>query len=91
MFDSFSDFIDEGFEHNLRALAQRHDLVVIHISDQRETDLPRLGIVPLFDKESGKTLWMNTSSGLFRSNLNNTFSVNRHTLEKKKKKNGVTS
>jgi uncharacterized protein (DUF58 family) len=77
-----SDFIDEGFEQNLRALAQRHDLVVIHISDQRETDLPRLGIVPLFDKESGKTLWMNTSSGLFRNNLNNTFSGNRLSLEK---------
>jgi len=77
-----SDFIDEGFEHNLRALAQRHDLVVIHISDQRETDLPRLGIVPLFDKESGKTLWMNTSSGLFRGNLKNTFAGNRESLEK---------
>ncbi len=68
-----SDFIDTGYESNLRALARLHDLVVIHISDRRETELPRLGIVPLFDRESGKTLWMNTSSSYFRNNLNNNF------------------
>lgn len=76
-----SDFIDEGYEKNLKALARRHDLVVIHISDQRETDLPRLGIVPLFDKESGRTLWMNTSSGGFRSGLDQTFTGKKQELE----------
>lgn len=84
-----SDFIDEGFEHNLRSLARCHDLVVIHISDQRETELPKLGIVPLFDKESGKTLWMNTSSGYFRNNLTNTFTGNRNELERFCRRNGA--
>jgi uncharacterized protein (DUF58 family) len=76
-----SDFIDENFEKNLKALARKHDLVVIHVSDQRETNLPRLGIVPLFDKESGKTLWMNTSSVAFRSGLDQTFTVKKQELE----------
>jgi uncharacterized protein (DUF58 family) len=76
-----SDFIDENFEKNLKALARKHDLVVIHVSDQRETNLPRLGIVPLYDKESGKTLWMNTSSGAFRSGLDQTFTVKKQELE----------
>lgn len=76
-----SDFIDENFEKNLKALARKHDLVAIHISDQRETDLPKLGIVPLYDKESGKTLWMNTSSGAFRSGLDQTFSGKKQELE----------
>jgi len=76
-----SDFIDEGFEKNLKALARKHDLVVIHISDPRETDLPKLGIVPLFDKESGKTLWMNTSSGAFRTGLDQTFTGKKQGLE----------
>ena len=61
-----SDFIDEGYHHNLKALALRHDLVVIHISDKRETRLPKLGIIPVVDKESRKTLWINTSFGDFR-------------------------
>ena len=76
-----SDFIDEGYEHNLRALSSQHDLVVIHISDKRETQLPRLGIVPLLDKETKKTIWTNTSSPGFRNDLKNTFEGNRGMLE----------
>ncbi|MCG8309701.1 MAG: DUF58 domain-containing protein [Cytophagales bacterium] len=76
-----SDFIDEGYEHNLKALAAQHDLVVIHISDIRETQLPRLGIVPLLDKESKKTIWTNTSSSGFRNNLKGTFEGNQNNLE----------
>lgn len=64
-----SDFVDEGYYRNLQALAHKHDLVVIHISDKRETALPRLGIIPVLDKESKKTLWINTSFGDFRDRL----------------------
>ncbi len=61
-----SDFIDEGYDHNLKALAKKHDLVVIKISDNREDNLPKLGIIPLYEKESKKTIWVNTSSREFR-------------------------
>jgi len=64
-----SDFIDEGYEHNLKALARRHDLVVIQVSDKRETRLPKLGIIPVEDKETRKTLWINTSFGDFRKKI----------------------
>lgn len=65
-----SDFIDsEDYFHDLKALARRHDLVMIHISDKRETNLPKLGIIPVQDKETGRTLWINTSSGDFRKKI----------------------
>jgi uncharacterized protein (DUF58 family) len=64
-----SDFIDEGYEHHLKALAKRHDLVAIHISDNRETMLPKLGIVPVIEKETGRTIWVNSSFGDFRQTL----------------------
>lgn len=64
-----SDFIDDGYFQNLKSLARRHDLVVIHISDKRETRLPKLGIIPVMDKESKKTLWINTSFGDFREKI----------------------
>ncbi|MBX2970190.1 MAG: DUF58 domain-containing protein [Cyclobacteriaceae bacterium] len=64
-----SDFIDEDYEKNLKALARRHDLVIIHVSDKRETRLPKLGIIPVQDKETGKTLWVNTSFGDFREKI----------------------
>jgi uncharacterized protein (DUF58 family) len=64
-----SDFIDEGFYDNLKSLARRHDLVMIQISDKRETNLPKLGIIPVLDKETRKTIWVNTSFGNFRDRI----------------------
>lgn len=77
-----SDFIDEGYEHNLRALAKRHDLVIIHISDKRETHLPKFGIIPVIDKESQRTLWVNTSFGDFRHKIKEQLLMRKTELEK---------
>lgn len=77
-----SDFIDTSYEHNLKALAKKHDLVVIHLYDQREVNLPRLGIIPVHDTESGRTVWVNTSSMSFRNGLQNTFRQNQVRLER---------
>jgi predicted ferric reductase len=77
-----SDFIDEGYEKNLRTLAKRHDLVVIHLKDDRETNMPNLGIIPVFDKESRKTVWVNTSSRDFRNKLEKRYSTNKDELRK---------
>jgi uncharacterized protein (DUF58 family) len=72
-----SDFIDESYYSNLRSLAKKHDLVLIQISDNRETNLPKLGIIPVQDKESKKTLWVNTSFGDFRSR------ISKHHIDRK--------
>jgi len=76
-----SDFIDEGYFDNLKALARRHDLVVIHISDKRETSLPKLGIIPVIDKESKKTIWINTSFGDFRQKISNKHETRKAELQ----------
>lgn len=75
-----SDFVDDGYEKNLRALAKMHDLVVIHLSDKRESEIPALGIVPLYDKESGKTLWVNSSSGSFGKDTSAFFRENKEKI-----------
>ncbi|MBI1767407.1 MAG: DUF58 domain-containing protein [Bacteroidetes bacterium] len=64
-----SDFIDENYLQGLKSLARKHDLVVIRITDKRETQLPKLGIIPVFDKETQKTIWVNTSFGGFREKI----------------------
>lgn len=76
-----SDFIDVNYFPNFKALARKHDLVVIHLTDKRETALPSLGIVPLYDKEAQKTVWVNTSSPTFRSGLKKTYRENQDELE----------
>lgn len=76
-----SDFIDSGWEHNLKALSRKHDLVVIQLGDRRERDIPRLGLIPILDKESGKTIWVNTSRGFFRKRMEKQYSSNTEHLQ----------
>jgi uncharacterized protein (DUF58 family) len=64
-----SDFIDENYFQGLKSLARRHDLVIIRITDKRETQLPKLGIIPVLDKETQRTIWVNTSFGGFREKI----------------------
>jgi uncharacterized protein (DUF58 family) len=84
-----SDFIDEGYFHNLQSLARRHDLVIIHISDKRETRLPKLGIIPIEDKETHRTLWINTSFGDFRNKIVKRYEGRKSELEKFSRKHQI--
>ncbi len=77
-----SDFIDTNYQHNLKALARKHDLIVIHLYDSRETSLPRLGIIPLYDAEKQRTSWVNTSSKQYRDDMANRFQSRSVELEK---------
>lgn len=83
-----SDFVDEGYERHLKALCRKHDLIVIHVGDDRETTFPRIGIAPLFDKEAGKTIWVNTSSKQFRDRLDKFYAKNRIALSDLIRRNG---
>ena len=64
-----SDFIDEGYERPFKALAQKHDLVAVQVTDPRESALPALGIIPVYDKEEGRTTWVNTAFGSFSKKI----------------------
>jgi uncharacterized protein (DUF58 family) len=85
-----SDFIDDqDYFNNLKALAKRHDLVVIHISDKRETKLPKLGIVPVTDKETKETIWVNTSFSDFRQKISKRLEDRKTILEKFSRKHQI--
>lgn len=84
-----SDFLDQNYAHNLRALARKHDLIVLHLYHNREVNLPRMGIIPVFDLESGQMLWTNTSSAQFRNQVKGNFKQNKDLLEKICKENNA--
>ncbi|CAN5355997.1 DUF58 domain-containing protein [soil metagenome] len=84
-----SDFIDDGYFHNLKSLARKHDLVIIQITDKRETSLPKLGIIPVLDKESNKTLWINTSFGDFRERMTNSHKSRQDELSQFSRKHQI--
>lgn len=61
-----SDFIDRKFYEALRISARKHDLVALRIYDPSESELPRLGLTRMYSKETGKTIWVDTSSAKAR-------------------------
>ncbi|AGA78502.1 DUF58 domain-containing protein [Echinicola vietnamensis] len=84
-----SDFIDENYQRSLKAMGEKHDVVAIQVTDPRESALPALGIIPVFDKEEGKTTWVNTAFGSFSRKIAETFSEERDTLKELCKKNQI--
>jgi uncharacterized protein (DUF58 family) len=82
-----SDFIDLNYEKELVMLARKHDLIVIQLLDRREKEFPGLGIVPLLDKETGKTVWINTSSRAFRQKYLGHYAENQERLARLCRKN----
>jgi uncharacterized protein (DUF58 family) len=62
-----SDFIEspEAFERlrkQLRTANKRHDLVLLHLRDRHEEELPPVGLVTLEDAETGEVREIDTSS-----------------------------
>jgi uncharacterized protein (DUF58 family) len=55
-----SDFHAGGFESSLRLAAKKHDLTAISLTDPRELELPRAGIVALRDSETGTRTLIDT-------------------------------
>lgn len=57
-----SDFIDQGYENALTIANKKHDVVGLKIYDPREQELPAMGLVKMKDAETGKYVWIDTSS-----------------------------
>jgi uncharacterized protein (DUF58 family) len=64
-----SDFMVSlaGLEQSLSIANSKHDVVALHIYDERETELPSIGMVKLKDAETGHYLWVDTSSRQVRN------------------------
>jgi uncharacterized protein (DUF58 family) len=63
-----SDFIADDYKQTLKIAANKHDVTGIRVFDQREADIPNLGIVQMQDEETGELLLVNTSSKKVRTN-----------------------
>lgn len=59
-----SDFMDDNqdLEMALSIANNKHDIVALKIYDERETELPSIGMIKLKDAETGKYAWVNSSS-----------------------------
>lgn len=58
-----SDFIDSNtdLEKALSVANSKHDVVAIRIYDEREQELPPIGMIKMKDAETGNYVWVNSS------------------------------
>jgi uncharacterized protein (DUF58 family) len=64
-----SDFMDSGYEKILKIVGRKHDLIGIVLNDQREKEIPKMGLIKFTDAETGLERWIDTSSKNFQKNL----------------------
>jgi uncharacterized protein (DUF58 family) len=63
-----SDLLDDSpWDRELRALALRHEVVVVDLRDPRERELPPVGLLMLIDPETGRRLEVQTSNPRLRA------------------------
>jgi len=84
-----SDFLDNGFDEALRIAGNKHDVVALRVYDKSETMLPNIGLVKVFNKESGKYTWVDTASARARKNYNEWWRMHDNYLNILFKKSGI--
>lgn len=87
-----SDFIDpNNFMEGMRLTKKRHDTVAIKLSDRAEFELPDMGLIQLYNAETGETTWVNSSSKEVRDRYRNDFLENESRTMNELKKVGIDS
>ncbi|NLR61523.1 DUF58 domain-containing protein [Chitinophaga polysaccharea] len=56
-----SDFLSGNYQDALNIAAKRHDVVGVQVYDQRDKDLPPVGLIQVADAETGATQWIDTT------------------------------
>lgn len=87
-----SDFIDKGgFKDALTIANRKHDVVAIQVYDQRETELPSVGLMKVKDAETGAERWIDSSSAKVRSAFSEWWNTRQNEMNNAFKKCRVDS
>lgn len=68
-----SDFLDTGYENDLKVIGKKHDVIGIKVYDKMDMHLPDAGLLQLEDAETGKITWVDSSNDLVRYNYQQNF------------------
>lgn len=61
-----SDFMAEDYDQTLSITGKKHDVTGIRVYDPKEREIPNLGLVRMYDNETGRTRLVNTQSARLR-------------------------
>lgn len=62
-----SDFISDDYQRSLQIVGRKHDLTGVRLYDQREQEMPNIGMVQFIDQETGNVKMVNTASNNVRT------------------------
>ena len=84
-----SDFLTGGWESVLGRLARRHDVIAVALMDQRERELPDVGLVTLWDPETGDWRLVDTGDPRVRTHFRDTAVAFESRLERTLRERGA--
>ncbi len=84
-----SDFLTENYFDSLKMAKSKHDLIAIKCFDPMETQLPKLGLIRMFDAENKEKKWVNTNSTATRNHYQKWWNDLTDSFELNCKKSGV--
>lgn len=89
---AFDDEEGLGFEallHQLSYTRLKHDLICVRVFDERETELPNIGLINLKDSESGQMITLDTANPNTRKQYSETYLKKSKLLSQKLKRRGI--
>lgn len=85
-----SDFMDNNnFIEGLKISKKKHDMVAIHLHDAEESELPSMGIIQLYNAETGETTWVNSNSQQAKKTHRQNYKEFENNLFKELQKSGI--
>jgi len=87
-----SDYISpRDYQHALTIANRKHDIVAIQVFDEREMEIPNVGLMKMKDAESGTEKWVDTSSFRVRQTYRNWWERRQTEMQNAFKKSRVDS
>lgn len=85
-----SDFYDSNdFIEGLKIANKKHDVVALRLYDPSEKELPKMGLIQMYDAEKGVTKWVNTSASFVRQKYKKRYESFEEKLNTNFRKSGV--
>ena len=84
-----SDFWDDSYQHSMKLINNKHDLINIQILDKAEKMIPDLGLVKFHDVETQSSVWIDTNEKLLKNIPNNNIQNKKNTIKMFCKNNNI--
>ncbi len=75
-----SDFLDQGFQDAIKIANKKHDLIAVQVFDERETEIPDVGLIRVKNAETGKRMWVDTTDRKVRQRYQKWFATHQDYL-----------